>query len=77
MRKMMPSLTARQRYWLEHLQACEASGKSIAAYSAEQGIAARAMYTGKKILVKKGVLLTPQPSRFQRVQVVEATLSSQ
>ncbi len=74
---MLPALTDRQRYWLAHVQACKASGKSIAAYSAEQGIAARAMYGGKKVLVKKGILPSTQPTRFQRVQVMEATLSSQ
>ena len=77
MQKMIPALTDRQRYWLEHVQACEASGKSIAAYSTEQGIAARAMYGGKKVLVKKGILPSTQPTRFQRVQVMQATLSSQ
>jgi hypothetical protein len=30
MQKMIPALTERQRYWLEHIQACEASGKSMA-----------------------------------------------
>jgi hypothetical protein len=73
---MIPALTDRQRFWLEHIQACEASGKSIAAYSAEQGIAARAMYGGKKVLVKKGVLATAQPARFQRVRVMEARVSN-
>ena len=77
MQGVVPALTERQRYWLEHIQACEASGKSIAEYAAEQGIAARAMYGGKKVLVKKGVLVTPQPTRFQRVQVVHAAVASQ
>lgn len=77
MQSMIPALTERQRFWLKHIQACKASGKSIAAYSAEQGIAARAMYGGKKVLVKKGMLPATRPARFQRVQVVEATLSSQ
>ena len=77
MQKMIPALTGRQRYWLEHIQACEASGKSIAAYSAELGIAARAMYGGKMVLVKKGVLATTRPARFQRVQVMEATVANQ
>jgi len=44
---------------------------------AEQGIAAQAMYGGKKVLVKKGVLVTTRPARFQRLQVMEATLSNQ
>jgi hypothetical protein len=77
MQSMIPALTERQRFWLKHVQACEASGKSIAAYSAEQGIAARAMYGGKKVLVKKGVLATARPARFQRVQVMEAAVSNQ
>jgi hypothetical protein len=77
MQKMIPALTDRQRYWLEHIQACEASDKSIAEYAATQGIAARAMYSGKKTLVKKGVLPGTHPTRFQRVQVMEASLSSQ
>jgi len=32
-------LTERQRYWLEHIQASEASGKGATAYAAEQGLA--------------------------------------
>jgi len=77
MQKMIPALTQRQRYWLEHIQACEASGKSIAEYAAAQEFGAQAMYAGKSALVKKGVLPATQPPRFQRVQVMEATLSSQ
>ena len=77
MQKMIPALTDRQRYWLEHIQACKDSGKTIAEYAAEQGFTARAMYTGKKVLVKKGVLPTVRPARFQRVQVMEAAISSQ
>ena len=63
------SLTEKQRHWLEHLRACEASGKGIAAYAADQDLDARALYAGKKVLVKKGVLPRTRPSRFQRVQV--------
>jgi hypothetical protein len=77
MQKMIPALTGRQRYWLEHIQACEASGKSIAEYAAEHGIHVRAMYSGKKMLVNKGVLPATQPTRFQQVQVVEAAVGNQ
>ena len=62
------SLTDNQRHWLAHLQACEASGKGIAAYAAEHGLDVKAMYTGKKTLVKKGVLPRTR-RRFSRVQV--------
>jgi len=79
MQSMIPALTERQRYWLQHFQACEASGKSIAEYAATQDIAVRAMYSGRKILVKKGALPGKQPVRFQRVrvQVMETTVNSQ
>ena len=63
------SLTERQRNWLEHLRACEASGKGIAGYAAAHGLDAKAMYAGKKVLVKKGVLPRTRPSRFQRAEV--------
>ncbi len=63
------TLTDRQRYWLEHIQSCEISGKTIAEYAAEHGLAAGAIYAGKKALVKKGVLVRTRPSRFQRAQV--------
>ena len=63
------SLTKNQRHWLAHLQACEASGKGIAAYAAEHGLDAKAMYTGKKTLVKKGVLPRTCRRRFARAQV--------
>ncbi len=62
-------LTERQRYWLEQVRACEASGKTVAEYASEQGISAQALYAGKKLLVRKGVLPRTRPLRFQRVQV--------
>ncbi len=77
MQKIISTLTERQRYWLEHVQACETSGKSIAEYAAEHGVHVRAMYSGKKMLVNKGVLPVTQPTRFQRVQVMEAAASNQ
>ena len=36
MQKMIPTLTDRQRYWLAHVQACEAAGKTIVEYAAAQ-----------------------------------------
>ena len=76
MQSMIPALTERQRYWLKHLQACQQSGQTMADYAAAHGLTARALYAGKKILVKKGVLPATQPARFQRVQVLEAPVSS-
>jgi hypothetical protein len=71
------SLTERQRYWLEHVQACEASGKTIAEYAAEHSLVAQAMYAGKKILIRKGVLPPTRPSRFQRAHVAGPVVGSE
>ena len=62
-------LTEHQRRWLEHLRACEVSGNGIAAYASEHSLDAKAMYAGKKALVKKGVLPRNDLRRFQRAQV--------
>ena len=70
------TLTSRQRYWLAHLQACAASGKTIAAYAMEQGLQAKTMYAGKKALVNKGVLPHTRSPRFQRAQVSEPVVNS-
>jgi len=77
MQDMTPALTKRQRYWLEHIQACQQSGQTITEYATEHGFTARAMYAGKKTLVKKGALPVTQAARFQRVRVIEAPLSNQ
>ncbi len=71
------ALTERQRYWLEHVQACDASGKAISEYAAEHNFAAQAMYAGKKSLVRKGVLPPTRPARFQRAQVAGPVVGSE
>ncbi|MDT8328926.1 MAG: hypothetical protein RQ750_16350 [Roseovarius sp.] len=63
------ALTERQRFWLEQVQSCDASGKTIAEYAAAHGLAAQAMYAGKKMLIKKGVLPRRPATRFQQVQL--------
>ena len=73
MQNLIPALTERQRYWLEHIRACKDSGMTMADYAAEHGLTARTMYAGKKILVKKGVLAPVYPARFQRVRVIQST----
>ena len=71
------SLTEHQRYWLNHVRACEASGKRITEYAAEHGLGVHAMYDGKRVLVKKGVLPRTRTTRFQRVQVVVPVTGSE
>ena len=71
------TLTERQRYWLEHVQACDASGKTIAEYAKAQGLDAKAMYAGKKALVRKGVLPRTRAVRLQRARVVSTSLGGE
>ena len=71
------ALTERQRYWRERVRACEASGKTVAEYAAEQGFSAQAMYAGKKQLVRKGVLPHTRPVRFQRVQIAGVAVGAE
>ena len=71
------SLTDHQRYWLNHVQVCEASGTRITEYAAKHGLGVRAMYDGKRALVKKGILPRTRATRFQRAQVVDPVMSSE
>jgi len=69
-------LTDKQRYWLKHIQACQASGISIKDYAEQQGIQIKSLYYWKKTLVKKGVLPRSRKPRipavtFQRAQVMD------
>ncbi|MBE9550194.1 MAG: transposase [Proteobacteria bacterium] len=77
MQNIIPTLTTRQRYWLEHIRACEASGKSMTEYAATEGFPVQTLYASKNILIKKGVLPGVQPARFQRAQVLDAHPDSQ
>ena len=70
-------LTEHQQCWLERVKACEASGKSVAAYASEQGFPVRAMYDAKKVLVRKGVLPRTRRSQFQRVQTEAVTVGGE
>ena len=71
------SLTEHQRYWLNHVRACEATGKRITEYAMEHGLGVRAMYDGKRALVKKGVLPRTHATRFQRTRVVDPVMGSE
>ena len=71
------SLTEHQRFWLNHVRACEASGKRITEYATEHGLGVRAMYDGKRALVKKGVLPRTHATRFQRARVLDPVAGSE
>ena len=68
-------LTERQRYWLEHIQSWNESGKRMSEYARDQGFPVRAMYDAKKTLVQKGILprsRTSYTTRFEQVQIIES-----
>lgn len=65
-----PNLTEQQSHWLTLLKTCKASGQTMKAFAASEGLALNDLYTWKKIRVKKGVLPRTQ-KRFQRAEMVE------
>lgn len=62
------SLTERQQYWLKHLRACEAAGKTTIDYAKAHGINVKTLYSARKALAEKGTLPRRQAARFQKVQ---------
>ncbi len=58
------SLTERQRYWLEHIQSWNKSGKKMTVYARDQDFPVRAMYDAKKALVEKGILPRTRSSLY-------------
>ena len=75
-------LTERQRYWLEHIQAWNKSGKRMSEYAKDQNFPVRSMYDAKKALVKKGILPRSRSSctdttRFEQVQIIEPSNESE
>jgi hypothetical protein len=71
-------LTAHQAASLERIRACEASGMSLSAYAAEQGLDVRSLYDARKVLKAKGLLSRGrEPVRFQRAKVAVEVGESQ
>ncbi len=70
-------LTEHQSYWLKHVRACEAARKRITEYATDHGLGVRAMYDGKRALVKKGVLARTRATRFQQARVVDPVIGGE
>lgn len=49
-------LTDKQRFWLDHLKACEASGQSMRQYANSHELDVTAFYNWKATLRRKGVI---------------------
>ncbi len=50
------SHTLRQRFWLEHLEACRAQGGSLKAYALAHDLSLGALYAAKSDLKRRGAL---------------------
>ena len=64
------SLSERQRFWLEHVRQCEASGQTVKAYAAEHELSAVSLYSYRK---RFGATRSATP-RLVRAQVASTTL---
>jgi hypothetical protein len=69
-------LTERQRYWRDHLSACEISGQTTKAYARAHGLSVSMMYSWRRKLVRRGAW-PERPglggvSGFTRVRIADA-----
>jgi hypothetical protein len=48
--------TPRQRFWLEHLEACQTQGSSLKAYALAHDLSPAALYAAKSDLKRRGAL---------------------
>jgi hypothetical protein len=73
-------LTERQRYWRDHLAACEASGQTTKAYAKAHGLSISMMYSWRRKLVRRGVWSKRSNltggSGFTRVRISDAGYAS-
>jgi len=67
------TLTEKQRFWLEHVRACERTGQSMRRYADEQGLEVAAFYSWKAALRRKGALgnTAQAPQLFRKAHVVD------
>ena len=47
--------TLRQRFWLEHLEACQVQGSTLKSYALAHGLSPGALYAAKSNLKRRGV----------------------
>jgi len=71
-------MTAKQRYWLEHIKACEAMGQSLSAYAAEHHLGLKSCYRWKSLLTQMGLLADTAVAApiFHPVQIKSASMST-
>ncbi len=71
------TLTVRQRFWLEHLKACDNEGLSLRSYARSHGLSAAALYAARRDLKRRGALGSSKASTskatFLPVRFTQAT----
>jgi hypothetical protein len=67
-------LTAKQRYWLEHVERCAESGQSMRAYAEAHDLNVQSFYSGKAQLAKRSRNALKASASFTEVQVRSATV---
>jgi len=73
-----PGMTDKQRYWLEHIKACEATGQSLSAYAAEHQLGLKSCYRWKSLLTQMGLLADTAVAVpvFRPVQIKPVSMST-
>lgn len=63
----MPTLTAKQQYWAEHLQQADSFDGSLAEYARMQGVSAQHLYQWRNILRKREITQVASETVFTEV----------
>ena len=62
-------MTAKQRYWLEHITAADASDGTLSEYAAEQDLSLKSLYGWKTRLIRQGFSIRPNvPAALPRLK---------
>lgn len=72
------TLTERQRFWLEHLRACEKSGLAMTTYAERHGLAVSSLYMARSRLRASGPVESdsPKAATFVRVEPRSADVTT-
>jgi len=69
-------LSSKQRFWLEHVQACEAGGETLKAYAKRKGLSVHGLYGARRRMRLAGIVPARASSEkrpsFAKVVVHEA-----
>jgi hypothetical protein len=69
-------LSSKQRFWLKHLQACEAGGETLKAYAKRKGLSVHGLYGARQRMRSAGIAPVRASSEkrpsFAKVVVHEA-----